>query len=125
MLGPAKRRRLNEPITVSLDDLVPTGHFYRHLEAKLDLSFVREWVQKRYDERGRPSIDPVVFFKLQLVMFFEGIRSERKLIETASLNLAHRWYLGYRRGGCWRSDGSTRAVWRRGVTSEQARGAPA
>ena len=28
-------------------------------------------------------------------MFFEGIRSERQLIETASLNLAHRWYLGY------------------------------
>src|SRR5829696_1045095 len=28
-------------------------------------------------------------------MFFEGIRSERKLIETASLHLAHRWYLGY------------------------------
>jgi transposase-like protein DUF772 len=28
-------------------------------------------------------------------MFFEGIRSERKLIEIASLNLAHRWYLGY------------------------------
>jgi hypothetical protein len=26
---------------------------------------------------------------------FEGIRSERKLIETASLHLAHRWYLGY------------------------------
>jgi hypothetical protein len=37
----------------------------------------------------------VVFFKLQLIMFFEGIRSERKLIETASLHLAHRWYLGY------------------------------
>src|SRR3989441_13232871 len=28
-------------------------------------------------------------------MFFEGIRSERKLIEVAGLNLAHRWYLGY------------------------------
>ncbi len=28
-------------------------------------------------------------------MFFEGIRSERQLIATASLNLAHRWYLGY------------------------------
>jgi hypothetical protein len=37
----------------------------------------------------------VIFFKLQLVMFFEGVRSERQLIETASLNLAHRWYLGY------------------------------
>ena len=95
MLGPAKPRRLDEPIAVSLEDLVPPDHFYRHLEAKLDLSFVREWTRELYAERGRPSIDPVVFFKLQLVMFFEGIRSERKLIETASLNLAHRWYLGY------------------------------
>src|SRR5215211_818429 len=95
MLGPAKPRRLDEPITVSLEDLVPANHFYRHLEATLDLSFVRDWTRERYAERGRPSIDPVVFFKLQLVMFFEGIRSERRLIETASLNLAHRWYLGY------------------------------
>src|SRR5215216_4482777 len=95
MLGPAKPRRLDEPITVSLEDLVPRDHFYRHLEKKLDLSFVREWAREQYAERGRPSIDPVVFFKLQLVMFFEGIRSERHLIETASLNLAHRWYLGY------------------------------
>jgi transposase len=95
MLGPPKPRRLDEPIAVSLEDLVPQDHFYRHLEAKLDLSFVREWVRELYAERGRPSIDPVVFFKLQLVMFFEGIRSERQLIETARLNLAHRWCLGY------------------------------
>jgi transposase len=95
MLGPPKPRRLDEPIAVSLEDLVPADHFYRHLEAALDLDFVRGWARELYAERGRPSIDPVVFFKLQLVMFFEGIRSERKLIETASLNLAHRWYLGY------------------------------
>src|SRR4051812_4608775 len=95
MLGPLKSRRLDEPTTVSLEDLVPANHFYRHLEATLDLSFAREWTRELYAERGRPSIDPVVFFKLQLVMFFEGIRSERQLIETTSLNLAHRWYLGY------------------------------
>jgi transposase len=95
MPGPAKPRHLDKPIAVSLEDLVPRNHFYRHLEAKLDLSFVRDWARELYAERGRPSIDPVVFFKLQLVMFFEGIRSERKLIELASLNLAHRWYLGY------------------------------
>jgi transposase len=95
MLGPVKPHRLDESIAVSLEDLVPASHFYRHLEAKLDLSFVRDWTQELYAVRGRPSIDPVVFFKLQLVMFFEGIRSERQLIETASLNLAHRWYLGY------------------------------
>jgi transposase len=95
MLGPAKPRRLDEPIAVSLEALVPASNFYRYLEAKLDLGFVRDWTRELYTERGRPSIDPVVFFKLQLILFFEGIRSERKLIETASLNLAHRWYLGY------------------------------
>jgi transposase len=95
MLGPPKPRRLDAPIAVSLEALVPANHFYRHLEAKLDLGFVREWARECYAARGRPSIDPVVFFKLQLVLFFEGIRSERKLVETANLHLAHRWYLGY------------------------------
>ncbi|HEV2126516.1 MAG TPA: transposase, partial [Chloroflexota bacterium] len=80
---------------ISLDRLVPAEHFYRHLEAKLDLGFIRDLVRDHYAAGGRPSIDPVVFFKLQLIMFFEGIRSERKLIESAALNLAHRWYLGY------------------------------
>src|SRR5215210_2897632 len=84
MLGPAKLRRLDRPVLISLEGLVPRTHFYRHLEAKLDLAFVREWVRDRYAERGRPSIDPVIFFKLQLIMFFEGIRSGRRLVETAS-----------------------------------------
>jgi len=90
MLGPPKPRQIAEPNAVSLEDLVPTYPFYRHLETKLELGFVREWARELYAERGRPSIDPVVFFKLQLIMFFEGIRSERRLIETANLNLAHR-----------------------------------
>jgi hypothetical protein len=72
MLGPAKPRRLDEPIVVSLKDLVPANHFYRHLEAKLDLGFVRAWVSDCYAERGRRSIDPVVCFKWQLVMFLRG-----------------------------------------------------
>ena len=38
MLGPPKPRRLDEPIAVSLEDLVPPSNFYRHLETKLDLS---------------------------------------------------------------------------------------
>src|SRR5215210_3513910 len=79
----------------SLDNLVPTDNFYRHLETKLDLGFVRDLVRTTYKEKGRPSIDPEVFFKLQLVMFFEGIRSERELIRVAADRLSVRWYLGY------------------------------
>src|SRR5205807_9254953 len=82
-------------INVSLDELVPQDHFYRHLEKSLDLSFVREFVHETYASKGRPSIDPVVFFKLQLVMFFEGIRSERQLMRHAADRLSVLWYLGY------------------------------
>jgi transposase len=76
--------------------LVPEDHyFYRRLEARLDLSFVRELVGALYAGGGRPSVDPVVFFKLQLVMFFEDLRSERQLMRVASDRLSLRWYLGY------------------------------
>jgi transposase len=80
---------------VSLEDLVPEDNFYRRLEKTLDLSFVRELVRPLYARGGRPSVDPVVFFKLQLVMFFEDIRSERQLMEVAADRLSIRWFLGY------------------------------
>ena len=57
-----------------MEALVPRDHFYRHLEAVLDVSFVRTWVTDCYAVGGRPSIDPVVFFKLQLIMFFGATR---------------------------------------------------
>src|SRR6266852_5781547 len=94
MMG-TKARSFAPLIHVSLEDLVPTDHFYRHLERTLDLSFVREFVQQTYAGKGRPSIDPTVFFKLQLVMFFEDIRSERLLMRHAADRLSVRWYVGY------------------------------
>jgi transposase len=94
MMG-QKERCFAPLVKVSLEELVPHDHFYRHLEHTLDLSFVREFVQETYAGGGRPSIDPVVFFKLQLVMFFEGIRSERHLMRHAADRLSVRWYTGY------------------------------
>ncbi len=90
MMG-SKQRHFAPLINVSLEDLVPADHFYRHVERTLDLSFVQE----TYAGTGRPFIDPVVFFKLQLVMFFEGIRSERQLMRHAADRLSVLWYLGY------------------------------
>jgi len=88
--------RVFTPLTaVSLDDLVPADHFYRHLERTLDLSFVRDLVRPCYAAGGRPSIDPIVFFKLQLVIFFEGSRSERHLMRLVADRLSTRWYIGY------------------------------
>ena len=76
---------------VSLEDLVPPDHFYRRLERALDLGFVRDLVRGTYAGIGRPSIDPVVFFKLQLILFFEGLRSERQPMRVVADRLSLRW----------------------------------
>src|SRR5256886_4273579 len=94
MMG-TKERHFAPLINISVEQLVPQDHFYRHLESTLALSFVREFVQKTYAGGGRPSIDPVVFFKLQLVLFFVDIRSERLLMRLAADRLSVRWYIGY------------------------------
>jgi hypothetical protein len=95
MMG-TKQRDFAPLVNVSLEALVPQDHFYRHVERTLDLSFVREFVQQTYACKGRPSIDPVVFFKLQLVMFF--FRGELQGHETCShiphkaLPFVSHWY---------------------------------
>ena len=94
MMG-LKARAVTARHTVSLEDLVPADDFYRHLDRVLDLAFVRDLVRETYAPVGRPSIDPVVFFRLQLVLFFEGLRSERQLLRVAADRLSVRWYLGY------------------------------
>ena len=47
MLGPPKARRVDRPVLVSLEDLVPADDFYRHLERVVDLAFVRDLVLER------------------------------------------------------------------------------
>ena len=85
MLG-HKVRDFKPLIAICLEDLVPANNFYRQVERSIDLSFVRELVAECYSNIGRTSVDPVVFFKLQLIAFFEGIRSERQLMEPVNLN---------------------------------------
>jgi len=95
MMGIKNRRFDPLPRDVSLEELVPRDNFYRRLESTLDLSFIRELVAPLYAGGGRPSVDPMVFFKLQLVMFFEDLRSERQLMSVVADRLSLRWYVGY------------------------------
>lgn len=95
MMGTRQRDFRPLPESISLEELVPKDNFYRRLDERIDLSFVRELVRPLYAKGGRPSVDPVVFFRLQLVMFFEDIRSERELMRVAADRLSVRWFLGY------------------------------
>ena len=90
MMG-TKERAFGPLCHQALETLVPADHFYRHVDAKLDLSFVRDLVRGTYAAAGRPSIDPIVCFKLRLVLVFEGLRPERELVRVAADRLSVRW----------------------------------
>ncbi len=80
---------------MDLDSLVPSDHFLKRLESLISFDFVREITKEYYSHTGKPSIDPVVLVKMLLIGYLFDIRSERKLTEEVSLNLAYRWYIGY------------------------------
>jgi hypothetical protein len=48
MMGIKMRTFSPLPHDLALEDLLPNDHFYRRLEARLDLSFVRELVGPLY-----------------------------------------------------------------------------
>ena len=80
---------------LSLERLVPEDHLLRQIDRAVDFSFIRPLCRPFYSHTGRPSVDPVVLFKMLLVGFLYGITSERRLARELSLNLAYRWFLGY------------------------------
>jgi len=44
---------------------------------------------------GRPGIDPVVYFKMLMIDFFEGLESERQIAARCADSLSLRGFLGY------------------------------
>lgn len=81
--------------TIGLDRLVPADHPVRKIKDVLDLRFLYGETREYYSTEGKPSIDPVVLFKLYLLGYLFGIPSERRLFREVQVNLAYRWYLGY------------------------------
>ena len=82
MMGTKVRTFAQLPDDLSLEDLVPKDHFYRRLDARLDLSFVRELVAPLYATGGRPYVDPGQNLK-RLLAF--GTRSPRRVAQVAAL----------------------------------------
>lgn len=95
----SKRERLGYEMTLlpSLEALVPEDHLLRRLNKVLELSFVHEAVRDKYcPDNGRPSIDPEVVIRLFLIQGLYGYASVRRLMREVQVNLAYRWFIGYR-----------------------------
>ncbi len=78
----------------TIEGLVPQDHDVRKLENCIDWDFIYPLVKHLYSDFGRPSIDPVVLFKMILTNIVFGINSMRKTCREIQVNLAYRWFLG-------------------------------
>jgi transposase len=74
---------------------IPRDHFYARLDALLDLEFVRKLTLPLYKDGGRPSLDPVVFFKAMFIGFFENVVYDTELEFRLADSLTLRKFLGY------------------------------
>lgn len=86
----------NQMEFVSLEEMVPQNHLLRQIDAAIDFRKIYQFVEKLYcEDNGRPSIDPVVLFKIVLIQHIYGIPSLRRTLEEVSMNPAYRWFIGY------------------------------
>src|ERR1700730_14071772 len=82
---------------VSIEALVPEKHLLRKIGGAVDFGFIHERVKHLYcADNGRPALEPVVLFKLLLLGYLYGVRSERPLMREVEVNVAYRWFLGLR-----------------------------
>ena len=97
MIG--KREVFNKScFSAAIDKYIPKDNLYRRLKQLLDLSFLYDRIKPYYGKCGQKSVDPVVFFKLQLVAHFENLCSERALIKNSQLRLDILHFLDYNVG---------------------------
>ena len=81
---------------VDTESLGPQGHLLRKVDKAVDFGKLYEIVEPLYSgDEGRPSVDPVVLFKIVLLQHLDGIPSLRGTLRRAQTDIAYRWFLGY------------------------------
>lgn len=81
-------------VILDIDSMIPEDHLLRQIKNCVNFDFIYEKAAPYYSRIGRKSIDPVILIKMLLIGYLYGIKSERRLEEEVSLNLAYRWFCG-------------------------------
>ena len=93
MMG--RQSRQMAMIFVDIESLIPENHLLRKIERMVSFDFIYDLLAPYYPATGRPSVDPVSMFKMLLIRYLYGIKSERRLVEEVQLNIAYRWFCGF------------------------------
>lgn len=79
----------------TMEEIVPKDSLFRKIDKYIDFTFIYDKVKDLYCENnGRPSIDPVVLFKIVFIQALDGIKSMRQTCKKLKVDAEYRWFLG-------------------------------
>lgn len=85
----------SEILMTTMEEIVPQNSLFRKIDKYIDFTFIYDEVKDLYSENnGRPSIDPVVLFKLVFIQALDGIKSMRQTCKKIKVDAEYRWFLG-------------------------------
>ena len=85
----------SEILMTTMEEIVPDDSLFRKIDKYIDFTFIYDKVKNLYcDNNGRPSIDPVVLFKIVFIQVLDGIKSMRQTCKKIKVDAEYRWFLG-------------------------------
>ena len=85
----------SEILMTTMEELVPEDSLFRKVDKYIDFTFIYEKVKDLYcSDNGRPSIDPVVLFKIVFIQALDGLKSMRQTCKKIKVDAEYRWFLG-------------------------------
>ena len=79
---------------LNVSDRIPRDYPLRRIKEMVDFGFVRKEVAALYGYNGNESLDPALVLKLQFLLFYENVRSERELMRVLAMRLDWLWFCG-------------------------------
>jgi len=85
----------SEILMTTMEEIVPEDSLFRKIDKYIDFTFIYDKVKDLYSDcNGRPSIDPVILFKLVFIQALDGIKSMRQTCKKIKVDAEYRWFLG-------------------------------
>ena len=85
----------SEIVFMTMEEMVPKESLFRKIDKYIDFTFIYEKVKDLYcEDNGRPSVDPVVLFKIVFIQALDGIKSMRQTCKKIKVDAEYRWFLG-------------------------------
>ena len=85
----------SEILMTTMEEIVPEDSLFRKIDKYIDFTFIYDKVKDLYsDNNGRPSIDPVVLFKIVFIQALDGLKSMRQTCKKIKVDAEYRWFLG-------------------------------